>query len=520
MFTRRTQERARPQGPPPAHLARGHRRLRVPRGVFVFTDTIRGSFDRLFANAYENTDAYVRSSNVIEGDFGDESRDRIDDSLIADGRRDARASARPSATCRASPGSPTLDGRGPRHRRPAEVRRRLRSARAARRGHIDRGRAARSGPTRSSSTAARRSRATSRSATQVDDHVARRRTPSSPSSASRRSPAPTPPAARRGRCSTCRPRRSSCIGEPGKIDSIVVRSDGSITDEELADRRPGAVRRRRGRGAHRRRDHRREPGRHRGGAQLLHDLPHDLRRHLAVRRQLHHLQRVQHQRRPAPAGERAAARHRRQPPPGHPDRCSSRRWSSASLGGVLGFAGGVGLARADHVAARARRASVCRRHLAGRQPVGVRHHPRSSASSSRCSARSSRPSAPVACRRSRRCATSRSTAPACRRARLVVGARLRRHRRRRRRRSGSPATPIWLGARRRRAVRLARRARTALRRAGRPAAHQAARHAARRHRRDRRAQRRDQPEAHRAHRRARSASASRCSSASPRSARR
>src|SRR6187455_2894537 len=51
-------------------------------GVFVFSDTIRGSFDRLFANAYENTDAYVRSSNVIEGDFGDETRDRIDDSLI------------------------------------------------------------------------------------------------------------------------------------------------------------------------------------------------------------------------------------------------------------------------------------------------------------------------------------------------------------------------------------------------------------------------------------------------------
>ncbi len=55
-------------------------------GVFVFSDTIRGSFDRLFANAYENTDAFVRSSNVIEGDFGAESRDRIPDSLIAEVR--------------------------------------------------------------------------------------------------------------------------------------------------------------------------------------------------------------------------------------------------------------------------------------------------------------------------------------------------------------------------------------------------------------------------------------------------
>jgi putative ABC transport system permease protein len=53
-------------------------------GVFVFSDTIRGSFDRLFANAYAGTDAFVRSSNVIEGDFGAESRDRLSDSLIGE----------------------------------------------------------------------------------------------------------------------------------------------------------------------------------------------------------------------------------------------------------------------------------------------------------------------------------------------------------------------------------------------------------------------------------------------------
>jgi putative ABC transport system permease protein len=47
-------------------------------GVFVFSDTIRATFDRLFANAYASTDAFVRSSNVIEGDFGAESRDRLD----------------------------------------------------------------------------------------------------------------------------------------------------------------------------------------------------------------------------------------------------------------------------------------------------------------------------------------------------------------------------------------------------------------------------------------------------------
>ncbi|MGE0141366.1 MAG: ABC transporter permease, partial [Ilumatobacteraceae bacterium] len=53
-------------------------------GVNVFSDTIRGSFDRLFASAFEHTDAFVRSSNVIEGDFGAETRDRLPDSLLAE----------------------------------------------------------------------------------------------------------------------------------------------------------------------------------------------------------------------------------------------------------------------------------------------------------------------------------------------------------------------------------------------------------------------------------------------------
>ncbi len=51
-------------------------------GVFVFTDTIKASFDRIFATAYEETDAYVRSGNVIEGEFGNETRDYIDVGLL------------------------------------------------------------------------------------------------------------------------------------------------------------------------------------------------------------------------------------------------------------------------------------------------------------------------------------------------------------------------------------------------------------------------------------------------------
>lgn len=51
-------------------------------GVFVFTDTIKNSMNEMFATAYENTDAFVRSSNVIEGQFGQESRDRIPVELV------------------------------------------------------------------------------------------------------------------------------------------------------------------------------------------------------------------------------------------------------------------------------------------------------------------------------------------------------------------------------------------------------------------------------------------------------
>jgi putative ABC transport system permease protein len=51
-------------------------------GVFVFNDTISASFNRIFASAYKNTDAVVRSSNEIEQDFGDSQRDDIDASVL------------------------------------------------------------------------------------------------------------------------------------------------------------------------------------------------------------------------------------------------------------------------------------------------------------------------------------------------------------------------------------------------------------------------------------------------------
>src|SRR5512141_2566023 len=52
-------------------------------GTFIFSDTLTKSFHDLFADVFEDTDAYVRSSSVIEGDFGAEERQRLPDSLTA-----------------------------------------------------------------------------------------------------------------------------------------------------------------------------------------------------------------------------------------------------------------------------------------------------------------------------------------------------------------------------------------------------------------------------------------------------
>lgn len=51
-------------------------------GVFVFTDTIKGSFDKLFANAYATTDAYVRSADVLESEFGEDIRANFDEQVL------------------------------------------------------------------------------------------------------------------------------------------------------------------------------------------------------------------------------------------------------------------------------------------------------------------------------------------------------------------------------------------------------------------------------------------------------
>jgi putative ABC transport system permease protein len=56
-------------------------------GTLVFTDTIRRTFDNLFADVYESTDAYVRSAQKVDTGFGGEQRARLDESVVTDVRR-------------------------------------------------------------------------------------------------------------------------------------------------------------------------------------------------------------------------------------------------------------------------------------------------------------------------------------------------------------------------------------------------------------------------------------------------
>ena len=51
-------------------------------GTLVFTDTVKKTFDQLFASVYDGTDAFVRSSSVLKSDFGPDQRQRIPESLI------------------------------------------------------------------------------------------------------------------------------------------------------------------------------------------------------------------------------------------------------------------------------------------------------------------------------------------------------------------------------------------------------------------------------------------------------
>ena len=191
-------------------------------GTLVLTDTIGKTFDRLFADAYEGTDAYVRGEAALDSERLGDQRARLDASLVDTVARRRR--------CRRSRG--LHRGLRPARRQRRQADRQPRHGCARLGGDwIDRRRAQpvrpRRGPcarrptTRSSSTRAAPTTATSSSATpsrcsprpgriDVDDRRHRHA-----------SATPTAPAARRHAVHRRRRRRRTSP-QPGKFDAIKV----------------------------------------------------------------------------------------------------------------------------------------------------------------------------------------------------------------------------------------------------------------------------------------------------------
>lgn len=88
-------------------------------GTSVFSDTLNRTFDNLFSDVFKNVDSYVRSSQVIEADFGQEERQRIPAELVdlvtkVPGVRDAVPDIQAFARIVAKDGTPLgSDGNGP-----------------------------------------------------------------------------------------------------------------------------------------------------------------------------------------------------------------------------------------------------------------------------------------------------------------------------------------------------------------------------------------------------------------------
>lgn len=88
-------------------------------GTSIFSATLNATFDNLFTDVFKNVDAYVRSSQVIEGDFGVEERQRIPANLVTDvlavpGVKAAAADIQAFARIVGADGKPLgTDGNGP-----------------------------------------------------------------------------------------------------------------------------------------------------------------------------------------------------------------------------------------------------------------------------------------------------------------------------------------------------------------------------------------------------------------------
>ncbi len=87
-------------------------------GTFVFTDTIQRTFNDLFANVYEHTDAFVRDAQKIETGFGQTTRGRVPATLVdrvgaVDGVKEAVGSVQGFARIVGKDGKPLGKDQGP-----------------------------------------------------------------------------------------------------------------------------------------------------------------------------------------------------------------------------------------------------------------------------------------------------------------------------------------------------------------------------------------------------------------------
>ena len=88
-------------------------------GTSVFSATLNRTFDNLFADVFQNVDGYVRSTQVIEADFGFEERQRISVDLVdivenVPGVKDASPDIQAFARIIGKDGKPLgSDGQGP-----------------------------------------------------------------------------------------------------------------------------------------------------------------------------------------------------------------------------------------------------------------------------------------------------------------------------------------------------------------------------------------------------------------------
>ena len=395
-------------------------------GTLVLTATISTSFDDLFADVYENTDAVVRSSDVGRRRASASSAGLISDDVVADRRAGRRASASAEGHVEALRASRRQGRQGRSATRAGRADLRLNwldRAGAQRAGSLDervaaargpdRGRASTPGrPRRPATWSATRSRCSGQHRRPRVHHrrhrqVRRRRQLRRAPSAALFDTADRPGA------------RSA---EPGKFNCDhrrpAPRASARRSSPTASSRccppasRPSPAR-----------HHRGDPGRHPGRALgVLQHLPAGLRRRRPVRRLVHHLQHLLDHRRPAHPGAGAAAGHRRQPRARSSARCSSRRSSSASSPRSSASSSASCWPSAQ---ARCWRASASTSRPTGaRRPAADGRHRRSSSarSSPSSSALAPGPAGRARSRRSPPCATSPST-PAAARAAGVIGRR-------------------------------------------------------------------------------------------------